>query len=330
VAGGIEATVRNLRDVSPTWYFNVPRGYEALIPYLRQDRRLRESFLRDLRVLFYAGAGMAQHIWDALDEIASDTFGERILMLTGLGATETAPFALAAGHGMSGAGLVGLPVPGVALKLVPREGKLEACVKGPNITPGYWRQPDLTANAFDEEGYYRLGDALKFADAGDVRRGLLFDGRVAEDFKLATGTWVNVGPLRDSLIAHFAPLVQDVVLAGLDRDAIGVLIFADLAACRALAPGLGAAASPASVLCDPRVRGEFRARMASLAAAATGSANRIVRALLLEEPPSIDRGEMTDKGSINQRAVLAHRAALVDELYAAPPGERVIAVAAGA
>ena len=323
VAGGIEATVRNLREVSPTWYFNVPRGYDALIPFLRQDRALRQSFLRDLRVLFYAGAGMAQHIWDALDEIASDTYGERILMLTGLGATETAPFALAAGHGMSGAGLVGLPVPGVALKLVPREGKLEACVSGPNITPGYWRQPELTAKAFDEEGYYRLGDALKFANPAEPRKGLLFDGRVAEDFKLATGTWVNVGPLRDAVIDHFAPLVQDVVIAGPDRDAVGVLIFADLAACRRLAPDL-AAAAPAALLRDPRVRGAFRERLAALAAAGTGSSNRVVRALLLEEPPSIDRGEMTDKGSINQRAVLSHRAALVEALYATLPADFVI------
>jgi feruloyl-CoA synthase len=326
VPGAIEATVRNLLDVSPTWYFNVPRGYEALIPHLRQDKRLRETFLRELRVLFYAGAGMAQHIWDALDEIASDTYGERILMLTGLGATETAPFALAADHGMSGAGVVGLPVVGVALKLVPREGKLEACVKGPNVTPGYWRQPDLTANAFDDEGYYRFGDALKFADPCDVRKGLVFDGRVAEDFKLATGTWVNVGPLRDSFIAHFAPLAQDVVIAGLNRDSIGVLIFADLDACRRLVPALGPAAPAAAVLREPRVRAEFSARLAALAASGTGSSNRVVRALLLDEPPSIDRGEMTDKGSINQRAVLAHRASLVDDLYAEPPGERVIAL----
>ncbi|HXQ49517.1 MAG TPA: feruloyl-CoA synthase [Stellaceae bacterium] len=320
VAGGIAATVRNLREVSPTWYFNVPRGYEALIPHLRQDERLRRSFFRDLRLLFYAGAGMAQHVWDALDEIASDTGGERILMLTGLGATETAPFALAASHGMSGAGLVGLPVAGVALKLMPREGKLEARVRGPNITPGYWRQPELTARAFDEDGYYMLGDALAFADPGDVRKGLVFDGRVAEDFKLATGTWVNVGPLRAAFIDHFAPLVQDVVIAGLDRDEIGVLVFADIEACRRLAPG-----APANVLlADERVRAEFRLRLETLAARGTGSSNRVTRAVLLEEPPSLDAGEMTDKGSINQRAVLAHRAALVDALYADPADPRVL------
>jgi feruloyl-CoA synthase len=316
VPGGIEATVRNLREVSPSWYFNVPRGYEALIPYLRRDERLRHSFFRDLRVLFYAGAGMAQHIWDALDEIASDTGGERILMLTGLGATETAPFALAASHGMSAAGLVGLPVAGVALKLVPREGKLEARVRGPNVTPGYWRQPELTARAFDEDGYYRMGDALAFADPGDVRKGLVFDGRVAEDFKLATGTWVNVGPLRAAFIDHFAPLVQDVVIAGLDRDEIGALVFADIEACRRLAPGLDEAAPARAVLAHEALRAEFRARLASLAAVSTGSSNRIARALLLDEPPSLDRGEMTDKGSINQRAVLARRAALVETLYA--------------
>ena len=326
VPGAIEATVRNLREVSPTWYFNVPRGYEALLPFLRDDRRLRESFFRDLRVLYYAGAGMANYIWDALDEIAMETCGERIEMLTGLGATETAPFALSAGAGMSGAGLVGLPVAGVALKLAPVEGKLEARVRGPNVTPGYWRQPALTAAAFDAEGYYRLGDALKFVDPGDVAKGLVFDGRVAEDFKLASGTWVSVGPLRGGFIDHFAPLVQDVVIAGLDRGEIGALVFVDLAACRALCPALGPHATIAAVLNDDAVRREFRARLATLAARGSGSSNRITRLLLLDEPPSIDRGEMTDKGSINQRAVLVHRAMLVDELYAAPSSARVIAL----
>jgi feruloyl-CoA synthase len=264
--GAIEATVRNLREVSPTWYFNVPRGYDALIPFLRQDEVLRRSFFKDVRVLYYAAASMAQHIWDALDEIASATYGERILMLTGLGSTETAPFALSAGHGMSGAGLVGLPTSGIELKLVPREDKLEARIRGPNVTPGYWRQPELTAAAFDEEGYYKLGDALRLHDPDDVGKGLIFDGRVAEDFKLATGTWVNVGPLRAAFIDHFAPLVQDVVIAGIGRDAIGALVFADVAACRRLCPGLAADAPRHRVFAEPAVRAAFAARLETFAA----------------------------------------------------------------
>ncbi len=324
--GAIEATVRNLREVSPTWYFNVPRGYDALIPFLRQDEALRRSFFKDVRVLYYAAASMAQHIWDALDEIATATYGERILMLTGLGSTETAPFALSAGHGMSGAGLVGLPTAGIGLKLVPCEGKLEARIRGPNVTPGYWRQPALTAAAFDEEGYYKFGDALRLFDPDDVGKGLIFDGRVAEDFKLATGTWVNVGPLRAAFIDHLAPLVQDVVIAGIGRDTIGALVFPDPEACRRLCPELAPDAPRSVVLAAPAVRAAFATRLASFAARGTGSSNRIAALLLLEEPPSLDRGEMTDKGSINQRAVLSHRADLVETLYAVPPSPQVIRV----
>ncbi len=324
--GAIEASVRNLREVSPTWYFNVPRGYEALIPFLRADEGLRRSFFRDLRVLYYAGAGMADHVWRALEEIATATYGERIAMLSGLGATETAPFALSADTRMTGAGHIGLPVAGVDLKLAPVEGKLEARVRGPNITPGYWRQPDLTAKAYDEEGYYKFGDALRFADPADWHKGLIFDGRVAEDFKLATGTWVNVGPLRAAFIDHFAPLVQDVVIAGLDRDEIAALIFADLDACRRLCPDLVPGAPAAAVLAHAGTRAAFAGRLQSFAAASSGSSNCVVRTLLLAEPPSIDRGELTDKGSINQRAVLAHRAALVDALYADPPPQAAIVV----
>ncbi len=330
VPGAIEATVRNLREISPTWYFNVPRGYDALIPFLRQDEVLRRSFFKDLRVLYYAAASMAQHVWDALDEIASATYGERILMLTGLGSTETAPFALSAGKGMSAAGLVGLPTAGIALKLVPSEGKLEARIRGPNVTPGYWRQPELTAAAFDEEGYYKFGDALRFADPEDVAKGLIFDGRVAEDFKLASGTWVNVGPLRAGFIDHFAPLVQDVVIAGLGRNEIAVLVFADRVACQRLCPALAPGAPVGEVFAQPELRAAFAERLRSLAAQSTGSSTRITALLLLEEPPSLDQGEMTDKGSINQRAVLSQRAGLVEELYAHPPSPRVLRLAADA
>jgi feruloyl-CoA synthase len=245
------------------------------------------------------------------------------MFLTGLGATETAPMALARMWQSKDSTNMGVPVPGVALKLVPNEGKLEVRVKGPNITPGYWRQPELTAKAFDAEGYYCLGDAVKFEDPNDPREGLLFDGRIAEDFKLATGTWVSVGPLRASFLAHWAPYARDVVIAGADLDDIRVLVFPDLDACRTLAPDL-AKAGPADLVNAPAVRAEFQARLDTFAAAATGSSNRIVALVLLADLPSLDAGEITDKGSINQRAVLRCRQALVADLYAPAPPPHVI------
>jgi len=314
--GAIDATVRNLRDVAPTIYFNVPKGFEMLLAYLEADPALREKFFSRLKVLFYAGASLSQHVRDALEELAIKTTGERIIFLSSLGSTETAPLAIACSWESARVGNIGLPAPGVDLKLVPRDGKLEARLKGPNITPGYWRAPELTAAAFDDEGFYQIGDALKFEDPDDPAKGLLFDGRLAEDFKLATGTWVSVGPLRAAFIAHCAPLVRDVVLAGADRDEVAALVFPDLDACCKLAPDLTPDAAAAMVLADPRVVAEFTSRLAALAEPSRGTAARISRAMLLAEPPSLDVGEATDKGSINQRAVLAHRAALVEELYA--------------
>jgi feruloyl-CoA synthase len=293
--GQIEATVRNLREVSPTFYFNVPKGYEALLPYLRDDRTLRENFFRRLKVLWFAGAGISQHVFDETKRLAYETCGEDILFLTGLGSTETAPYAMGRMWEAQDASNMGLPPPGVEMKLVPMRERLEMRLKGPSITPGYWRQPELTAAAFDEEGYYRLGDAFVFANEDEPQEGLLYRGRIAEDFKLATGTWVHIGPLRARFIEHFAPLVRDVVIAGEGRTELGALIFPTQAV-------------PA---------GEWLKRLQTLGS--TGSSNRIARALVLDEPPSLDAGEMTDKGSINQRAVLARRAALVDELYAGSP-----------
>ncbi len=322
--GAIEATVRNLRDIAPTIYFNVPKGFEMLLPYLEADRALREKFFSRLKVLFYAGASLSQHVRDALEELAIKTAGERIIFLSSLGSTETAPLAIACSWESERVGNIGLPAPGVDLKLVPREGKLEARLKGANITPGYWRAPELTAAAFDDEGFYKIGDALKFEDPADPAKGLLFDGRLAEDFKLATGTWVSVGPLRAAFIAHCAPLVRDVVLAGADRDEVAALVFPDLDACRKLAPDLASDASAAAVVADPRVVAEFARRLAALAEPSRGTSARVGRAILLTEPPSLDLGEVTDKGSINQRAVLTHRALLVDQLYMNPPPPNVI------
>ncbi|MCZ8182641.1 MAG: feruloyl-CoA synthase [Beijerinckiaceae bacterium] len=321
--GGIEETVRNLREISPTFYLNVPKGFEELVARLRTDSALRESYFRRLRANFYAGAGLPPHVAKALDEIAVETTGERILMVTGLGATETAPAALACTKETARPGLVGLPLPGLELKLVPNAGKLEARLRGPTIMPGYWRDPDQTVRAFDEDGFYCLGDALRYAEQGRSEGGFIFDGRVSEDFKLVTGTWVSVGPLRAQLISAFAPLVKDVVIAGHDCDEVRALVFPDFAACRA-AVAAPASVSDAALLEDPVLRRMFALRLGHFARGSTGSSNRVTRILLLAELPSIDANEITDKGSINQRAVLTRRAALVEALYAEPPGPDTI------
>jgi len=321
--GLIETTVKNLREVAPTWYFTVPKGYEALLPFFRADAELRRSFFSRLKVLWFAGAALSQPVFDEMQGLAKAECGEGILFLTGLGATETAPMATARTWQSKDSTNMGVPAPGVELKLVPNEGKLEMRVKGPNVTPGYWRQPDLTAKAFDAEGYYCLGDAVRFEDPDDPREGLLFDGRIAEDFKLDTGTWVSVGPLRARFLAHFQPYAKDVVIAGADLADIRVLVFPDIDACRSLAPGL-ALASAGDLVNDARVQATFQERLSSFAAAATGSSNRVVAAMLLAEPPSLDAGETTDKGSINQRAVLRRRESLVADLYSSPPPPQAI------
>jgi feruloyl-CoA synthase len=321
--GAIDETVRNLREIAPTWYFTVPKGYEALLPFFRADAALRNNFFSRLKVLWFAGAGLAQHVFDEWKDMAWRSCHEDILFLTGLGSTETAPYAFGRMWDATNATNIGLPPPGVDVKLVPLDGKYEARLRGPNITPGYWREPKLTTEAYDEEGFYRLGDALKFDDPAQPEKGLLFEGRIAEDFKLATGTWVHVGPLRVSFIAHCAPYVKDAVIAGADRDFIAALIFPDLDACRRLAPDLKDA-NAADIVAHESVRREFGFLLGSFAKAATGSSNRVVRAILCDAPPSLDAGEATDKGSINQRMVLKNRAALVDELYADQPSSRVL------
>jgi feruloyl-CoA synthase len=314
--GGVEETVRNLREIAPTVYFNVPKGYEALLPYLEADAALRETFFSRLNMLFYAGAGLAPEAFAAYRRLALATTGRAIPFVTGLGATETAPSALMCLIEVDAPGNMGHPMAGVELKLAPVEGKLEARVKAPTVTPGYWRNPELTRKAFDEEGYYCFGDAVRFVDPDDVARGFLFDGRIAEDFKLASGTWVSVGPLRAALVAALAPLARDAAIAGHDRDDVAALVFPDWEQCRALT---GAAA-----LDDPRLREAFRERLSAFAARASGSSTRVARILPLAEPPSLDAGEITDKGSINQRAVLARRAEWVAALYARPLDPAVI------
>ncbi len=322
VAGAIEATVRNLDDVQPNIFLNVPRGFEMVLPYLRERREFRDRFFKKLRLMYYAGAGLSQPVWDELQELAVESCGERILMYTGLGSTETGPSAMFPYWEEDRAGHVGLPAPGVELKLVKAGEKTEARLRSPSITPGYWRQPELTRAVFDEEGFYCLGDALQFVDPADAGKGFIFDGRIAEDFKLATGTWVSVGPLRAKFLAHCAPYLRDVVFAGHDGDYVAVLIFPNVEACRALVPG----GSDVEVLRSERVRARFTKLLQELARTSTGSSNRVMRAMLMEDPPSIDKHEVTDKGSFNQRAVLKNREALVNELYAPDPSALVIVI----
>jgi feruloyl-CoA synthase len=321
--GGIEETVRNLREISPTVYFNVPKGYESLLPYLRDDKALRAKFFHRLHAMFFSGAALSPFIWNSLDELAVQEKGFRVPMLTGLGATETAPFFMSVNPSTSRSGHVGLPVVGNDAKLVPSNGKLEVRARGPNVTPGYWRQPELTAKAFDEEGFYKFGDAIKPAVSDDFHAGFDFDGRIAEDFKLASGTWVSVGPLRARFIAACAPLVRDVVIAGINRDEVAALVILDLDGCRLINPTLPSD-DLAATAADPLIRDAFRERLTKFLLTATGSSTRITRAILLDTPMSIDRGEVTDKGSINQRAVLDARAGVIEQLYSPAPAEHVI------
>ena len=317
------ATLRNLREIPATAHFTVPRTYEMLLPHLRRDPVLRETFYRKLEIYFYAAAGLGQKFWDELRDLSFDVCGEELAFVTGWGATETAPFAICTGPIGAKAGWLGLPVPGLEVKLVQVGGKREARVKGPNVTPGYWADDALTAAAFDEEGYYKTGDAMEFVDPADPGKGLIFDGRLAEDFKLSTGTWVSVGPLRARIIAQAAGLVQDVVIAGHDRNFASALVFPNIGRCRDAA-GLAADAPTADVVAHPAVRQRFQEIFDTLAAESTGSSTFVTRAVILDVPPSLDAKEITDKGSINQKAVLQHRAATVEDLYADTPSERVI------
>jgi len=306
---GFGETLRNLREISPTIFISMPRAFEDLVPHLRNDAVLRETFFKRLQLIFYAGAALADHVWKQFDELAIATTGRKIYMMTGLGSTETGPYAVGACKEYHGAGVIGLPGPGVTLKLVPTGGKLELRLKSPSVTPGYWRQPELTAASVDEEGFYMMKDAVRFADPAEPIRGFIFDGRINEDFKLTTGTWVSVGALRTQLIAQFAPHVRDVVIAGANRDYLALLLL--------LTPA--ALAENTATL-----REQLSEKLRAHAASATGSSMRALRALVIPGDLSLDRGELTDKGSINQRAVLDNRADLVERLYAESPDPDIL------
>jgi feruloyl-CoA synthase len=325
--GAFDESVRNLRDVVPTIYLNVPRGYEELVRALGSDRALSARFFGTVQILFYAAASLSQTVSVELERLALDACGERLVLVTGLGATETAPMAICRPWPSEISSAIGLPVPGVQAKLTPVAEKFEMRVRGPNVTPGYWRQDALTRDAFDDEGFYCMGDAARPIDPRTLAKGLVFDGRIKEDFKLSTGTWVSVGPLRAKIVAHFAPFIRDAVIAGHDHDDVALLLVPDVEACRTLAPDLAADAPMRAVVTHTAVRQCIRDRLLTFAAAATGSASRPRRAIVLDTPPSLDAGEVTDKGSLNQRAILEHRRLLVEELFAVAPPPHVIACA---
>lgn len=324
--GLLAKTVNNLREISPTVYFSVPRAYDMLVPLLREDQRLRENFFRNLRYIFYAGAALPQHLWTAMQELAASVPGCETMLVSSWGSTETAPMATDCHFQAERSGVVGIPVPGTTLKLVPNAGKLEVRVKGPNVFPGYWKNPEATAQAFDTDGFYKIGDAMKFVDPQHPELGLLFDGRVSEDFKLLTGTWVHVGALRVAGIDALKPVAQDIVVTGHDRNAVGFLVFPNLPECRRLCPELPADATVETVLTHPAVRQCVQQGLRALHAQGTGSSMFALKALLMAEPPSVEAGEITDKGYLNQRLVLSRRAERVNALYAEQPDQQVISL----
>ena len=306
-------SLANLRDVIPDVYFNVPRGYDMLVAALREDEALRRRFFSGVKLMFYAGAALPQNLWDALEKMSIATVGRVVPIVSSWGSTETAPLATDCHFQAQRSGNIGVPIPGTELKLLPSGGKLEVRVRGPNVTPGYWKAPEQTAKAFDADGFYLMGDAMTFADPQRPELGLFFDGRVSEDFKLTTGTWISVGTLRVAGIAALAPVAQDIVVAGHDGDDVRFLIIPNIAACRALAR-LADGAGVDAVLSNEVVRNIVAAGLAKLKANGGGSSTFATRARLMTEPPSVDGGEITDKGYINQRAVLSRRAAELAKL----------------
>ncbi|MGR3660722.1 MAG: feruloyl-CoA synthase [Paracoccaceae bacterium] len=317
-ATGMAETIKNLHEISPTWYFNVPAGYEMLLEAMTDDRQLRESFFRDVKMLMYAGAGLAGHIWDQLKSMAVETVGEEILLTTGLGATETGPFSLYCTDAQDRPGNIGIPAQGVELKLVPSSGKLEVRLKGPNITPGYWRDANTTAKAIDDEGFYCMGDALRFDTPGDPTKGFHFDGRIAENFKLSTGTWVATGSVRNLLNDALGGVTRDVVIAGEGRNELGALLIPFRPAIERIVPG-GSDMSDHELLAHPALRTEITNRIEQYVEKVSGSSRRVVRFMFLEQPLEMKRGELTEKGSVNQRAVLRNNTALVEILYSDDP-----------
>jgi feruloyl-CoA synthase len=319
---GIERTVDLLRRFPPTIYFNTPNGFDMLLPHLKADRAFAERFFSRLKLIQYGGALLPEHIWRGIDEAAVATVGMRILIVSGIGSTECGSTATNSSWEQHRKPEAGLPVAGVEAKLVPVEDTWELRLRGACVSPGYWHRPDLTAAAFDEEGYFKLGDAVKPVD-GDFANGILFDGRISDNFKLSTGTWVSSGNLRTRLIAALAPVLKDAVITGHNRNEVGAIGFPDLDAVRTIT-AQSSRASDAEVLSHPALRSWLESRLDALATGAKGSSERIARFVLEAEPPSLDNGELTDKSVAAARVVLTRRAEVVEELHASPPTERVI------
>jgi len=321
--GMIEETLRNLREISPSYYANVPAGYAALAAAMEKDDALCRSFFKNLGLMAYGGARLPDDLYDRMQALAVRATGERIVFYTGWGSTETAPTATGTYWDTERVGLIGLPFPGVELKMIPVGSKYELRLRGVNVTPGYFGRPDLTKAAFDDEGFYCIGDAGVFVDPDDPLQGIIFAGRVVEDFKLTTGTFVHVGSLRTDAIAAATPVVQDALVAGQDRPYIGLLAWPNLHACRQLVGDPDASCE--DVVGHPDVLACLKRGLQAHNASTQGASSmRIARAMLMSEPASIDGNELTDKGYINQRAGLERRAALVERLYADLPGEDVI------
>ena len=321
--GMIEETLRNLREISPTYYANVPAGYAALAAAMEKDDTLCRGFFKNLGLMAYGGARLPDDLYDRMQALAVRAIGERLVFYTGWGSTETGPTSTGTYWNTERVGLIGLPFPGVELKMVPAGSKYELRLRGVNVMPGYFGRPDLTEAAFDEEGFYCIGDAGVFVDPNDPVQGIIFAGRVVEDFKLTTGTFVHVGSLRTDAIAAATPVVQDALVAGQDRPFVGLLAWPNLHACRQIVGNPDA--SYEDVVKHPEILACLRSGLqAHNKSTEGGSSMRIARAMLMTEPASIDGNELTDKGYINQRAGLERRAALVERLYAEHPGEDVV------
>ena len=326
VPGRFEETLANLREISPTLYLNVPRGYDLLVPALEAEPALRDKLFADLDILFFAGAALPQSLRQGLQALSAAARGERVPIVTSLGSTETAPASTYMTWDSDEWGNIGVPLPSTAMKLVPNGGKLEVRFKGPHVSPGYYRDPERTARAFDEEGYFVIGDAGKFLDPEDASKGVLFDGRVAENFKLLSGTWVAAGTLRLAVLSAAAPILQDAVITGHDRDTLGILGIPSPAGCRGVCRDIADDAPVEAIIAHPEIRARLVEGLAEHNRENPGGSTRIARALLLAEPPQIDAGEITDKGYVNQRAMLARRAGDVERLYAAPPDDDVLSI----
>ena len=316
VAGKFDETIRNLKEISPTVYLNVPKGWEELTDALERDAELRERFFAKVKILFFAGAALSEAGWNRLDRIAQQHCGEKIRIMSGLGMTETAPSCAFTTGPRVMAGFIGYPAPGCEIKLVPYGDKLEFCVRGKHVMKGYWRlNADQQSNIFDEEGFFHTGDAVRLVDEQDPTQGLMYDGRIAEDFKLNTGTFVNVGTLRNKVLIQGNLLIQDVCITGSNLNAVGFLIFPKLDACADYAGLSLSEHSAEEILKHPKIQQWFRQFLMHYNKDATGSSNRVSMLYLQTEPPQLDAGEVTDKGNLNQSNILKRRANRIEELY---------------